>query len=186
MSLIVIAGPAGVGKGSLVSWILEHDHRFLLSVSATTRAPRPGEVDGVHYQFVSRADFESMITNDQLLEWAVVHGTHYYGTLISELARAEANDQHLLLEIDLQGARQVKKRLPEAISVFVSAPSFEILESRLRNRETETDAEIQTRLETAKAELAAAHEFDFRVINDDLALTGQKIIEIATHQERET
>ena len=186
MSLIVLAGPAGVGKGTLVKWLVENDRRFMLSVSATTRPPRPTEVDGVHYQFVTKSDFEALIAGSQMLEWAVVHGEHYYGTPLNELTRAEANDQHLLLEIDLQGARQVKQRLPQAISIFVEPPSWEILETRLRNRETETDAEIQTRLETAKAELAAAHEFDFRVTNDDLAQTGLEIIRIATDQGRET
>ncbi len=186
MSLIVLAGPAGVGKGTLVKWLLEHDQRFMLSVSATTRSPRPSEIDGVHYQFVTRADFEKLISDSQMLEWAVVHGENYYGTPLNELTRAEANDQHLLLEIDLQGARQVKERLPQSVTIFVEPPSWEILESRLRSRETETDAEIQTRLLTAKAELAAAHEFDFRVVNDDLAQTGHEIIRIVTDQGRET
>lgn len=121
-----------------------------------------------------------------MLEWAVVHGHNYYGTPLNELTRAEASDKHLLLEIDLQGARQVKKRIPQAISIFVQPPSWEVLESRLRQRETETDAEIQTRLETAKAEMAAAHEFDYQVINDDLVQTGLEIIKIATDPERET
>ena len=184
MSLIVLAGPAGVGKGSLVSWLLENDPRFTLSVSATTRKPRTGEVHGKHYWFLEKQEFEKLISDNQLLEWAIVHGEHYYGTLLNELTRAEANDQHLLLEIDLQGARQIEQRIPRAISIFVNPPSWEELESRLRKRGTETESEIQTRLETAREELAANNEFDFQVTNDDLAKTGKKIVEIVNESER--
>ena len=113
-----------------------------------------------------------------------MHGEHYYGTLLNELTRAEANDQHLLLEIDLQGARQIEQRIPRAISIFVNPPSWEELESRLRKRGTETESEIQTRLETAREELAANNEFDFQVTNDDLAKTGKKIVEIVNESER--
>jgi len=184
LTLIILAGPAGVGKGTLVRWILDNNDGFSLSVSATTRSPRPGEIDGVHYNFVDKAKFEQLIADNQLLEWANVHGDNYYGTLLNELTRAESEDLHLLLEIDLQGARQVMQRAPEAITLFIQPPSFEVLESRLRERATETESQIQTRLITARAEIAAAKEFDYELINDDLAQTGKDILKIVSESER--
>ena len=127
MSLIVLAGPAGVGKGTLVRWLLENAEGYSLSVSATTRSPRPGEEDGVHYHFVERARFEQLIADSQLLEWATVHGDNYYGTLLDELTRADAEGLHLLLEIDLQGARQVMETRPTAITIFIHPPSLKFL-----------------------------------------------------------
>ncbi len=184
MTLIILAGPAGVGKGTLVQWILDNSEGFSLSVSATTRSPRPGEIDGLHYNFVNNAKFEQLIADNQLLEWATVHGDNHYGTMLSELTRAQAENQHLLLEIDLQGARQVMKRVPEAITLFIQPPSFEVLESRLRERATETESQIQTRLINARAEIAAAKEFDYELINDDLAQTGKDILKIVSESER--
>ncbi|HEY7854489.1 MAG TPA: guanylate kinase [Aquiluna sp.] len=178
MKLVVLAGPAGVGKGSLVKWITSNDAEFMLSVSATTRAPRPGEQDGVHYHFVTTERFEDGIASGDFLEWAQVHNHNYYGTLKSELDRATELGKHLLLEIDLQGARQVQKSHPEVISIFITPPSWEELEQRLRNRATETESEIQTRLTTARRELEAANEFDFQLINDDLEFCAQEIIKI--------
>ena len=131
MSLVVLAGPAGVGKGSIVRWILDNTDDFMLSVSATTRHPRPGEVDGVHYHFVSRESFERLVADSQMLEWAIVHGNHFYGTPLNELTRAEAQDKHLLLEIEVQGARQVREKIPEALMIFINPPSFEELELSL-------------------------------------------------------
>ena len=184
MSLIILAGPAGVGKGSLVRWILENDSGYSISVSATTRPPRAGEINGVDYHFVDRSSFEQLIADSQLLEWATVHGDHYYGTLLNELTKAAAEDRHLLLEIDLQGARQVMERVPESTSIFVQPPSWEVMESRLRARATETEAQIQTRLISARAEIAAAKEFDYEVINDDLAQTGRDILKIVSESEK--
>ncbi|MCF8528443.1 MAG: guanylate kinase [Aquiluna sp.] len=184
MSLLIIAGPAGVGKGTVVARLLENDPSFTLSVSATTRAPRPGEVDGVHYHFISKAEFESLIGQNQLLEYAVVHGDNYYGTLLNELTRAEANDQTLVVEIDLQGARQVKAIIPAAISVFINPPSWEELENRLRNRATETEVQIQTRLGTARDEIAAAGEFDYQVTNTEIDQCVDQIIELVQKEDR--
>lgn len=178
MKLVVLAGPAGVGKGSLVRWILEHDSDFLLSVSATTRQPRSGEIDGVHYHFVSKEQFVSGIEAGKFLEWAQVHNSNYYGTPSSELERAARLNKHLLLEIDLQGARQLKLSHPDAIQIFVLPPSWEVLEQRLRGRATETEAEITTRLATARTEIDARNEFDFQLVNDDLAECAQEIIRI--------
>ena len=178
MKLVVLAGPAGVGKGSLVKWILANDPDFMLSVSATTRAPRSGEQDGIHYHFVSKSEFESGIAQGEFLEWAQVHNDNYYGTPLSELARAEREGKHLLLEIDLQGARQIKQSHPEAVQIFILPPSWEVLVDRLRGRGTETESEIATRLTTARTELEAKGEFDFQLVNDDLGQCAQEIIRI--------
>ncbi|MEY4409658.1 MAG: guanylate kinase [Actinomycetota bacterium] len=184
MTLVVLAGPAGVGKGSIVRWILENESDFMLSVSATTRDPRPGEIDGVHYHFVTKAVFEELIANNQMLEWAQVHGKHFYGTPLNELTRAEAEDKHLLLEIDLQGARQVRAELPQALMIFINPPSFEELERRLRSRATETEEQIQTRLITARSELAAAGEFDYQLTNLDLEACARQVVELVHNAER--
>lgn len=178
MKLVVLAGPAGVGKGSLVKWILANDDSFMLSVSATTRPPRAGEQDGVHYHFVSKVQFEAGIAKGEFLEWAQVHNDNYYGTPASELARANQLNKHLLLEIDLQGARQIKQSHPEAIQIFILPPSWEVLVERLRGRGTETESEIATRLTTARTELEAKGEFDFQLVNEDLGLCAQEIIRI--------
>lgn len=181
---MVLAGPAGVGKGTIVREILASEPDFTLSISATTRDPRPGEVDGVDYHFVSREHFEDLIAQNQLLEYALVHGSNYYGTLLNELTRAEASDKHLLLEIDLQGARQVKDRIPEALTVFINPPSWEVLESRLRGRATETEEQIQTRLQTARTEIASAGEFDYQVVNQDLDLAVGEVVSLVRNFER--
>jgi guanylate kinase len=184
MSLIVLAGPAGVGKGSIVKWILDNTDDFMLSVSATTRDPRPGEVDGVHYHFVAEESFRALISQNQMLEWAQVHGRHLYGTPLSELSRAEAQSKHLLLEIDLQGARQVREKMPHALMIFINPPSFEELERRLRSRGTETEEQIQTRLSTARTELAAAGEFDYQLTNLDLEACAREVVELVQKAER--
>ena len=173
-----------MGKGTIVREILASEPDFTLSISATTRDPRPGEVDGVDYHFVSRERFEDLIAQNQLLEYALVHGSNYYGTLLNELTRAEASDKHLLLEIDLQGARQVKDRIPQALTIFINPPSWEVLESRLRGRATETEEQIQTRLQTARTEIASAGEFDYQVVNQDLDLAVGEVVSLVRNFER--
>lgn len=182
--MVVIAGPAGVGKGTLVRRILSQQDDFMLSVSATTRDPRPGEVDGVDYHFVPERQFQDLIQHGELLEYAQVHGRHYYGTPKSELKRAQALDKHLLLEIDLQGARQVKRLAPDSLSIFINPPSWEELELRLRNRGTETEEQIQTRLRTARTEIASAGEFDYQVVNQDLDLAVGEVVNLVRNFER--
>ena len=183
MSLIVLVGPAGVGKGSVVKELLESFDDYMLSVSATTRTPRPGEIDGVHYHFLEKSEFEIQLAKGELLEWAQVHGEHYYGTPKSEIARAEAEGKHLILEIDLQGARQIRQAGIAHTGVFLLPPSWEELERRLRNRGTETESEIQTRLATAREELAAADEFENQLVNDDLGKTAREIHELVSKLE---
>lgn len=185
MSLLVLVGPAGVGKGSLVKQILSANSDFLLSVSATTRDPRPGEVDGVHYHFIDRDEFQRLIDEGNFLEFAKVHNSDYYGTPRGEIERASRAGKHLVLEIDLQGARQIRGKTQDSVSFFVLPPSAEELENRLRGRGTETEEQIQTRLRTAQNELAAASEFDFQIINDELAATASKIVDLFRERIKE-
>ncbi|WP_062202242.1 guanylate kinase [Demequina salsinemoris] len=166
--LVVLAGPTAVGKGTVVRALKEARPEIWVSVSATTRAPRPGEVDGVHYFFVTPEEFDRMIEDGELLEWATVHGTHRYGTPRRPVEERLAQDVPCVLEIDLQGARQVRAAMPEALFVFLQPPSWDELVRRLVGRGTETEEERERRLATARLELAAAAEFDEELVNDDL------------------
>lgn len=166
--LVVVAGPSAVGKGTLVAALRARNKDVWVSVSATTRPPRPGEVDGVHYFFVSPDEFTRMVDNGELLEWAVVHGVNRYGTPRAPVTEKLDRGIAVVLEIDLQGARQVKQSMPEALFVFVAPPSFEVLVERLAIRGTEGSEERERRLRTAREELAAVDEFDVTVVNDKL------------------
>lgn len=166
--LVVVAGPSAVGKGTLVGALRAKRPDVWVSVSATTRPPRPGEIDGVHYFFVSPDEFSRMIDENELLEWAVVHGVNRYGTPRAAVEARLAQGVPVVLEIDLQGARQVKSTMPDALFVFVAPPTFEVLVERLAIRGTEDADERERRLQTARDELAAVNEFDVTVINDDL------------------
>jgi guanylate kinase len=176
--LVVLAGPTAVGKGTVATYIRQNYPEVLLSISATTREPRPGEVDGVHYYFVSDAEFDSMIEEKQLLEWATVHNAHRYGTPRAPIDAALAAGRPVLLEIDLQGARLVRAAMPEALLVFLLPPSWEELVRRLIGRGTETQEQQQTRLETAKIELAAQDEFDAKVINAEVSQAAREVVEL--------
>ena len=176
--LTVLAGPTAVGKGTVSTYIRDNYPEVWLSVSATTRAPRPGEEDGVHYFFVSAEEFDAMVEQDQMLEWAVVHGRNRYGTLRRTVEAAMAEGRSVLLEIDLQGARQVKKSMPEANFVFLAPPTWDEMVRRLVGRGTETPEEQQQRLETAKLELAAESEFDHTVINDDVQRAAAELVSL--------
>ena len=164
--LTVLAGPTAVGKGTVVRALRERDADIWISVSATTRDPRPGEVDGVHYFFVSAEEFDRMITDSELLEWAVVHGVHRYGTPRAPVESHLAAGTPVVLEIDLQGARQVRRSMPGALFVFLAPPSWEELVNRLVGRGTESPDERKRRLATAREELAAEYEFDLTIVND--------------------
>ncbi len=176
--LVVLAGPTAVGKGTVSAYIRNHHPEIQLSVSATTRAPRPGEIDGVHYYFVSDAEFDRMIAADELLEWAVVHNSYRYGTPRGPIEIALAAGSRVLLEIDLQGARQVRAAMPDALLVFLLPPTWEELVRRLIGRGTESAEEQQRRLETAKTELAAQDEFDARVVNREVGQAAQEVVEL--------
>lgn len=177
--LIVLAGPTAVGKGTVAAYIKDHHPEILLSVSATTRAPRPGEVDGEHYFFVDDAGFDALIADDALLEHATVHNAFRYGTPRAPIEKALAEGRTVLLEIDLQGARQVRAAAPDATLVFLTPPSWDELVNRLVGRGTEGPEERARRLKTAKVELAAQGEFDYRVVNDDVARAAAEIAALA-------
>lgn len=176
--LVVLAGPTAVGKGTLAAYVRRHHPAVWLSVSMTTREPRPGEVDGVHYHFVDDQEFERLREAGEFLEWAVVHGRAKYGTPRGPVERALAQGHPALLEIDLVGARQVREAMPEAFFVFLAPPSWEDLVDRLIGRGTETEAEQQIRLETARTELAAAAEFDTQIVNDDVSRAGEELVSL--------
>jgi guanylate kinase len=176
--LTVLAGPTAVGKGAVTSWLREHHPEIWISVSATTRRQRPGEVDGVHYHFVDDATFDRMVADDELLEWAVVHQQARYGTPRGPVQEVLSEGRPALLEIDLQGARQVRERMPEALFVFLAPPSWEELVRRLVGRGTEDEAERERRLETARAELAAEPEFDATVVNHTIPAAAEELIEL--------
>lgn len=176
--LTVLAGPTAVGKGTVSAYIREHYPEVWFSVSATTRGPRPGEEDGVHYYFVSDEEFESMVENRQMLEWATVHNSYKYGTIRSMVQKQLDAGKHVLLEIDLQGARQVRNAMPEAQLIFLAPPSWDELVSRLIGRGTESPQEQEARLDTAKIELAAEPEFDYTVINETVAEAAEEIVRL--------
>jgi guanylate kinase len=176
--LAVLAGPTAVGKGTVAADVRRHHPEIWISVSATTRSPRPGEQDGVHYWFVSDAEFDRMVAEDELLEWAVVHQAARYGTPRKPVEQALADGRPALLEIDLQGARQVRERMPEARFVFLAPPSWEELVRRLVGRGTEEEAERERRLATARAELAAEEEFDATVVNRTIPAAAEELVEL--------
>jgi guanylate kinase len=181
--LVVLAGPTAVGKGTVAAAIREDHPEVWISVSATTRPPRAGEVDGVHYRFVSDAEFDRMIGAGELLEWAVVHGAARYGTPRRPVEEALARGRPALLEIDLQGARQVRVTMPEALFVFLKPPSWEELVRRLTGRGTESAEEQTRRLETALEELAAEAEFDVTVVNHEVHAAAQELVTLMEHQQ---
>ena len=174
--LTVVSGPTAVGKGTVVARLKAEHPEIFVSVSATTRAPRPGEIDGVHYRFVSEAEFDRLIAENSLLEWATVHGRNRYGTPREPVLAALAAGREALLEIDLQGARQVRRSWPQARFVFLAPPSWEELVRRLVGRGTETQAERDRRLESARAEMAASAEFDEIIVNDEVGRAAAELV----------
>ncbi len=176
--VVVLAGPTAVGKGTISAYVRDHYPQVWLSVSTTTRPPRPSEVDGVHYHFVDPGEFDRMVAAGEFLEHAVVHGSARYGTPRAPVQRALAEGRPVLLEIDLAGARQVRASMPEALFVFLAPPSWDELVRRLVGRGTETPAERAVRLQTARTELAAAEEFDVVVVNDDVRRASEELVSL--------
>lgn len=177
--LTVLAGPTAVGKGTVAAYVREHHPEVWISVSATTRRPRPGEVHGRHYWFVSDEEFDRMVADHELLEWAVVHKAARYGTPRGPVDEALAAGRPALLEIDLQGARQVRERLvagTDALFVFLRPPSWDELVRRLVGRGTESEEERARRLETAREELAAEPEFDVSVVNTEVRAAAEELV----------
>jgi guanylate kinase len=175
--LTVLSGPSGVGKGSVVAEIRRRYPDVWLSVSATTRTPRPGEVDGVQYHFVTRSEFERMVSGGQMLEWAEYAG-NLYGTPRGPVEERLAAGRPALLEIELQGARQVRRAMPEANLVFLAPPSREELARRLVGRGTEDEAAIAERLGVAEVEMAAACEFDVVLVNDTVGHAAEELVRL--------
>jgi len=165
--LIVLSAPSGAGKNTLLARIRSRGIPVAVTVSATTRAPRPGELDGEHYRFLSREAFQQKLAENAFYEWAEVHG-NFYGTLREEVDRCLASGSHVVLELDVQGRRHMRALRPDAVSVFLMPPSFEELERRLRARGANDEADIQLRLKNAREEVAACDEFDYVIVNDDL------------------
>ncbi len=172
--LIVFSGPSGCGKGTLVAKLLAQRSDTVLSVSVTTRAPRPGEIEGFHYFFKTREEVESMIQNDELLEYAQYSG-NYYGTPRAAVEEQLNAGRNVILEIDVQGALQVMERCNEYVSIFLTVPSMEELERRLRGRGTEEEAWIQARMTAAKSELQYVDRYQYTVLNDEVDLAFERL-----------
>ncbi len=176
--LTVLAGPSAVGKDTVAADVRTRFPNVWLSVSATTRPPRPGEVQGVNYHFVADDQFDRMVAEDELLEWAVVHGVYRYGTPRQAVLDHLAAGDPALLVIDLQGARQVRRRMPEARFVFLAPPSWDELVRRLVGRGTEGEEERERRLASARVELAAEPEFDHVIVNDDVHRATEELVRV--------
>jgi guanylate kinase len=174
--LVVLAGPTAVGKGTVAAEVRRSHPEVWISVSATTRAPRPGEENGVHYWFVSDEEFDAMVEQGNLLEWALVHKSARYGTPRQPVELALASGRPAMLEIDLQGARLVRETMPDALFVFLKPPSWEELVRRLVGRGTETEEERELRLETAREELAAEAEFDVTIVNHEVHAAAEELV----------
>ena len=172
--LVVFSGPSGVGKGTVLKEYLAGHSGVKVSVSATTRAPRPGEVDGVHYHFVTEQEFLAIRDRDGMLEWACYNG-NYYGTPREMVERERAAGYDVVLEIEVQGAKKVKLQCPDALMIFVLPPTVEELKSRLIGRNTEDPETIRRRLNAAREELAQAHCYEYAVVNDDIQTAARKL-----------
>ena len=164
--LFVISGPAGSGKGTVVNALLKNHPELKLSISATTRNPRPGEINGVHYYYISKEEFEGRIERGEMLEYATYSG-NYYGTPQKEVLESMANGTDVILEIEVDGAMQVKKKIENSVTIMLTPPNKEVLEARLRGRGTETEDVIKWRLSRAKEEIKLMPEYDYSVINED-------------------
>lgn len=180
-NFFVISGPSGAGKGTLVKALIEQVPDAWLSVSATTRKPREGEVDGKHYHFISNDQFDDLVRQDGFLEWAQVH-SNKYGTPRAQVEQAIAEGKQAILEIDVQGAFQIKEKIPQSILVFIEPPSLEILEERLRGRGTETEDVIAARMSVATMELLEKIKYDIAIVNDDLDVAAKELVDFVEKQ----
>lgn len=186
-TLFVFSGPSGVGKGTLNAKLFaEFGDQIAFSVSATTRAPREGEIDGKHYFFISRQEFVDRIANNEFLEYAQFAG-NFYGTPKPYVMSLLEQGKNVLLEIEVQGAMQVMARMPECVSIFVLPPSFEELEHRLRGRGTESEDKVRARLETARGEIACADKYRYRIVNgSDLEAAYRELRDIYLKETQQT
>jgi guanylate kinase len=166
-ALIVVSGPSGAGKSTLLKRLMAQHSRFVFAVSCTTRNPRQGEQDGREYYFVSLEEFEARIARSEFAEWEALHGNHY-GTLKDEIARLQQAGSHVLLDLDVLGALNLRLQHPEAFLLFIAPPSVQALEQRLTKRGSETQEQIRIRLDRCESEMARSAEFDAQVVNDEL------------------
>ncbi|WCC80878.1 guanylate kinase [Cutibacterium equinum] len=178
VKVAVVSGPTAVGKGTVVGALLRRHPEIVVSRSVTTRPPRPTERDGIDYDFVTPEQFDALVDGDGLLEWAIVHNSYRYGTPRKPVEQAVADDRTVILEIDLQGARQVRETYPQATQIFLAPPSWSELVHRLVGRGTETPQQQERRLQTARVELANAHEFDAVVVNDTVDHAVASLVEL--------
>ena len=182
--LFIFSGPSGVGKGTVRARVLADTDNMSYSVSCTTRKPRPGDREGIDYWFISKEDFLKQIEEGLFLEWADVHG-NYYGTRRDIVEKTLDAGRDVMLEIDVQGALQIKKKMPEAITVFLMPPSFEELERRLRGRGTESEESLRTRLANAKTEIACEPEYDHTIVNDTVDRAVEEFEQLINSYRRE-
>ena len=181
-TLLVLSGSSGVGKSTVIAQVLEHRPDVYFSVSCTTRPPRPGEVDGVNYYFISREEFQGRIDRGEFLEYAEYVG-NYYGTSMTVIREKLEKGVDVLLDIEVQGAAKVREKLPEAASVFIVPPSFEELANRLRGRGTDSEEKIRQRLDTARREAKEIKYYDYIVVNDTVEHAAQEVLAILTAQD---
>lgn len=175
--LFILSGPSGVGKGTVRARLFQKLSGLVFSISCTTRKPREGEVDGVQYRFLDEETFENRVRENLFLEWARVHG-HFYGTLLADVERELERGHHVVLEIDVQGALQVKEKMPDSVMVFLMPPSLEELEKRLVARGTEKKETRKIRLQNASAEVALSARYDYAVVNDQVERAADELADI--------
>ena len=183
--LLVISGPSGAGKGTLVQKLLDKDPSFAFSVSVTTRGRRENEIEDVHYHFISDAEYDKLLAEDAFIEHASVHG-HRYGTLKSEVYERMEKGQNVLLDIDPQGAREVMSKEKDAVSVFILPPSYHDLKVRLHTRNTENEEEIQRRLNNARGEIKQIDRYRYLIVNDNLELAFEQLVAIVRAEKQNT
>ena len=181
--LLVISGPSGTGKGTLIKRLMDEDSSLVFSVSATTRAPRPGEIDGVHYHFVTNEQYDQLVAENAFVEYANVHGNRY-GTLRSEVYQRLERGENVVLDIDVQGALNVIAHEKEKVSIFILPPSMKVLRERLTGRGTETEEAVERRLHNAIWEISQKDQYEFKVINDDLDDCVRKLQAIIAAQKQ--
>ncbi|MGM0414499.1 MAG: guanylate kinase [Bacillota bacterium] len=181
--LFVLSGPSGVGKGTVLDRVFEQYQDVEYSVSMTTREPRPGEVDGEDYFFVSTSEFKKYKDNDGFIESACVHG-NFYGTPKKFVKEALKEGRDIILEIDINGARQVRKNFEDAVYIFLTPPSFDELKNRLIKRDSESKADLEIRLRNARSEMSDADDYDYKVVNDKVDSAAERIIEIIEKEKR--